>query len=133
MSKLYKALCRPAMLFGAPVTLVVVVAFFLFLLGVYLDKGVWLLIPLVVYGLGIPTRKDEHFYSLLYIKLRTALNIRSSRYFKSPSIQACQYDPVDVQELAVSRNKCNSQLIFLSMLITKLGIPASETSLPLGV
>ena len=34
---------------------------------------------------------------------------------------------------AVSRNKCNSQLIFLSMLITKLGIPASETSLPLGV
>ncbi|PAA03165.1 glycosyltransferase family 4 protein, partial [Pseudomonas fragi] len=25
---------------------------------------------------------------------------------------------------AVSRNKCNSQLIFLSMLITKLGIPA---------
>ena len=36
-------------------------------------------------------------------------------------------------KLAVSRNKCNSQLIFLSMLITKLGIPASETSLPLGV
>ena len=35
--------------------------------------------------------------------------------------------------MAVSRNKCNSQLIFLSMLITKLGIPASETSLPLGV
>ena len=36
-------------------------------------------------------------------------------------------------DMAVSRNKCNSQLIFLSMLITKLGIPASETSLPLGV
>ena len=37
------------------------------------------------------------------------------------------------KDMAVSRNKCNSQLIFLSMLITKLGIPASETSLPLGV
>ncbi|PAA04721.1 hypothetical protein CJU81_22660, partial [Pseudomonas fragi] len=29
-----------------------------------------------------------------------------------------------LREGAVSRNKCNSQLIFLSMLITKLGIPA---------
>lgn len=111
MSKLYKALCRPAMLFGAPVTLVVVVAFFLFLLGVYLDKGVWLLIPLVVYGLGVPTRKDEHYYSLLYIKLRTALNIRSSRYFKSPSIQACHYDPVDVQEF-VNQMKLNDRTPF---------------------
>ena len=43
-------------------------------------------------------------------------------------------DPTETWvSLAVSRNKCNSQLIFLSMLITKLGIPASETSLPLGV
>jgi hypothetical protein len=42
-------------------------------------------------------------------------------------------DLIDMEDLAVSRNKCNSQLIFLSMLITKLGILASETSLPLGV
>ena len=41
--------------------------------------------------------------------------------------------PLFAMDMAVSRNKCNSQLIFLSMLITKLGIPASETSLPLGV
>ncbi len=40
---------------------------------------------------------------------------------------------IGIDDSAVSRNKCNSQLIFLSMLITKLGIPASETSLPLGV
>lgn len=111
MSKIYNALRRPAMLWGAPVILVVIVTFVLFLLGLYLSKVFWLLIAVALYALGLPTKKDEHYYGLLYIKLRTALNVSAARYYKAPSIHANQYAAVDVQEF-INQMKLNDRTPF---------------------
>lgn len=98
MSKFYKALRRPALYFGVPVTLFFVVVAFLFLMGLYTTKFFWLLVPIAVYAMGIPTKKDEYHYNLLYLKLRARLDKVAERFFKTPSILANQYDAVDVKE-----------------------------------
>lgn len=111
MSKFYKALRRPALYFGVPVILFFIVVAFLFLMGLYTTKFWWLLIPIAVYALGLPTKKDEYYYNLLYLKLRAGLDKVAARYFKSPSILANQYDAVDVKEF-INQMKLNNRTPF---------------------
>ena len=111
MSKFYKALRRPALYFGVPVTLFFVVVAILFLMGLYTTKFWWLLIPIVVYAMGIPTKKDEYYYNLLYLKLRARLDKVAEGYYKTPSILANQYDAVDVQEF-INQMKLNNRTPF---------------------
>ena len=111
MSKFYKALRRPALYYGVPVTLFFVVVAFLFLMGLYTTKTFWLLIPIAVYAMGIPTKKDEYYYNVLYLKIRAGLDKIAERYLKAPSILATQYDAVDVQEF-INQMKLNNRTPF---------------------
>ncbi|MDT3268703.1 VirB3 family type IV secretion system protein [Pseudomonas amygdali pv. morsprunorum] len=111
MSNFYKALRRPALYFGVPVGLFFVVVAFLFLMGLYTTKAFWLLIPIAVYAMSRPTKKDEYHYNLLYLKIRTRLNKVAERYFKTPSILASHYDAVDIQALD-SQMKLNDRTAF---------------------
>lgn len=111
MSKLYKALRRPALSFGVPVALFFVVVAFLFLMGMYTTKAFWLIIPIAVYAMGRPTKKDEYHYNLVYLKLRTRLDKIAERFFKAPSILANNYDAVDVKEF-INQMKLNNRTPF---------------------
>ncbi|RMR11217.1 hypothetical protein ALP90_200130 [Pseudomonas amygdali pv. ulmi] len=124
MSNFYKALRRPALYFGVPVGLFFVVVAFLFLMGLYTTKVFWLMIPFAVYAMGVPTKKDEFHYTLLYLKFRSRLNKHtagrlkmptmdslSGHFFKTPAILANQYDAVDVQEF-IAQMKLNERTPF---------------------
>ncbi|PIN57855.1 VirB3 family type IV secretion system protein [Pseudomonas syringae] len=124
MSSFYKALRRPALYCGVPVGLFFVVVAFLFLIGMYTTKLFWLMIPIAVYALSVPTKKDEFHYNLVYLKLRSRFNKHtagrlklptmdsfSGHFFKTPAILANQYDAVDVQEF-MTQMKLNERTPF---------------------
>ena len=82
---------------------------------------------------SLPGDLVEHMHGTAKRCVLDAKDMARKRMFQDKRKNLHEIGAYTSLEMAVSRNKCNSQLIFLSMLITKLGIPASETSLPLGV
>lgn len=56
----YKALERPALCFGLPMQLLFVVSAIPFLIGVFISLLIWLTIPIIVYLLGLLSKKDPH-------------------------------------------------------------------------
>lgn len=90
----YKALERPASYFGLPMQLFFIVCAVPFLLGCYVSILFWLVIPVVVFLLGLLSRKDPHIYTLLYLKLKTLGNIKANSFYGATAIFSQDYEPV---------------------------------------
>ena len=74
----YKALISPVLYFGLPLGLLFVVTAGPFVLGLYTTPKIWLVIPVLVFFLGLLTKKDPFFFHLLYLKWKTtwSMNFR---------------------------------------------------------
>jgi type IV secretion system protein VirB4 len=95
----YKALERPALCFGLPMQMLFVVTAVPFLLGMFFSLLIWILIPIIVFFLGLLSRKDPHIYNLLYLKLKTTGNRKANLYYGATAIFAQQYRPIELKRL----------------------------------
>ncbi|MDF22646.1 VirB4 family type IV secretion/conjugal transfer ATPase [Salmonella enterica] len=98
MSILYKAMTRPAMYLGVPVVPLTVVIGAFFLTGVYVNKLLWLAIPVAIFILRMIAKQDDHIFNLFYLKLKMLGSSVSNRYFGARAFLASQYEPVDIDE-----------------------------------
>ncbi len=98
MSILYKAMTRPAMYLGVPVVPLTVVIGAFFLSGVYVNKLVWLAIPVAIFILRMIAKQDDHIFNLFFLKLKLLGNSACNRYFGARAFLASQYEPVDIDE-----------------------------------
>lgn len=69
--KVYKALIRPVLYFGVPIELLVVLSSVLVWLGMLTTRLTWIMIPIVIFCLGLLTKKDPFFFHILYLKWKT--------------------------------------------------------------
>ena len=94
--RVYKALERPSLYFGLPMQLFYLVCAVPFLLGCYISVLFWILMPTLVFFLGLLSRKDAHIYNLLYLKFKTRGHIKANSYYGANAIFAQSYEPVDI-------------------------------------
>ena len=92
----YKALERPALIFGLPMQLLFIVCAVPFLLGVYISILFWLSIPIPVYFLGLLSKKDPHIYNLLYLKFKTLGNRKANLFYGANTIFSQKYEPIKI-------------------------------------
>lgn len=67
-----------------------------FLLGLYVSLLFWIVIPPLVFCLGLLSKKDAQIYNLFYLKFKTLGNIKANLYYGATAIFAQQYDSVDL-------------------------------------
>lgn len=108
MTVLFKALTRPSVFMGVPVTPFFIVVGLMFLLGVYTTKLFWLLIPIAVYTLKLMAKKDDHIFHLWFLKLKMKGNAKAKAYYHANSLLVNRYDDVDVGEF-VEKMKLNER------------------------
>jgi len=92
----YKALERPALCFGLPMQLLFIVSSTLFLLGMFISLLFWISIPIIVFFLGLLSRKDPHIYNLLYLQFKTLGNRKAKLHYGANSIFAQKYRPIEM-------------------------------------
>lgn len=90
----YKALERPALCFGLPMELLFVVCAVPFLLGMFISLLFWLAIPILVFFLGLLSKKDPHIYNLLYLKYKTLGNRKANLYYGANTIFSQKYEAI---------------------------------------
>ena len=95
----YKALERPALYFGLPIKLFYLVSAVPFLLGMYVSLLFWLSVPVMIFLLGLLSKKDAQIYNLLYLKFKTLGNRKANSYYGANAIFAQNYEPVAIFSL----------------------------------
>lgn len=98
MTTIFKALTRPAMVFGVPITPLFLVVGAISVAAVYFTKLLFLFIPIVWFVMRLLARKDAHVFSLLMLKARTKGNSTTNRHFESTAFLANDYANVDITE-----------------------------------
>ncbi len=98
MTTIFKALTRPAMIFGVPMSPLILVVGVIAVAAVYLTKLLFLFIPLAWFVMRLLTRRDAHIFSLLLLKGRTKGHRTTNAHFKSTAFLADAYGGVDIRE-----------------------------------
>ncbi len=102
MASVFRALTRPPLLVGVPVAPALLSFFALFMSGLLVSKFIWFLIPLVHVLMKRKANKDEQYFSLLYLWLKTRGNAAINRFYNVNTISCQNYDGVDVSEFIES-------------------------------
>ncbi|EIN4600790.1 VirB3 family type IV secretion system protein [Salmonella enterica] len=102
MASVFRALTRPPLLVGVPVAPALLSFFALFMSGLLVSKFIWILIPLVHVLMKRKANKDEQYFSLLYLWLKTRGNAAINRFYNVNTISCQNYDGVDVSEFIES-------------------------------
>lgn len=76
-----------------------------FLLGCYISVLFWILIPTLVFFLGLLSRKDARIYNLLSLRFKTRGYIKANSYYGANAIFAQSYEPVDLFTLKTKVNE----------------------------
>ncbi|HFO2534886.1 TPA: VirB3 family type IV secretion system protein [Yersinia enterocolitica] len=98
MTTLFKALTRPAMILGVPVTPLILVVGGVAVAAVYVSKLLFLFIPVAWYVMRLLARQDAHIFSLLNLKRQTRGNGATNTFFDSTAYLANDYGNVDIKE-----------------------------------
>ena len=104
----YKALIRPVLYFGLPVGLLFVVTASPFVLGLYTTPKIWLVIPILVFFLGLLTKKDPFFFHLLYLKWKTtwSMSFRFKEESRLPVLDK------EARKAAIANRLLGCQVVF---------------------
>lgn len=98
MTTIFKALTRPAMIFGVPITPLVLAVGVIAVAAVYFTKLLFLFIPVVWFVMRLLARRDAHIFDLLNLKRQTRGNGTANAHFESTAFLANDYGPVDITE-----------------------------------
>ena len=98
MTTLYKALKRPAALWGIPMVPLVLSFGLLVVLAMWTSPFLFLLIPVNFYLLKGLSKKDIHIFSLMAARLRTRGNAVANRFYGATAFKSVPHDNVDVTE-----------------------------------
>lgn len=79
----YKALTRPAMIFGVPITPFFIACAFIMLLGLYLNLLFLLLIFPVIFIMKEISKKDDFIFRLIFLQMSFFTNPLSKRFFSN--------------------------------------------------
>ncbi|MFZ4210592.1 VirB3 family type IV secretion system protein [Pantoea endophytica] len=109
MAIVFKAMTRLPLLRGVPVTPAIITTFTLFMAGLVFSKFVWILIPLVFILMKRFTDKDEHFFSNLWLWIKTKGNGVINKFYGTNVISAQKYDGVDITEF-INAMKLNQRM-----------------------
>lgn len=98
MATIFKALTRPAMILGVPVTPLVLVVGVIAVAAVYFSKLLFLFIPVAWFVMRLLARRDAHIFDLLNLKRQTRGNGTTNTHFESTAFLADDYGQVDITE-----------------------------------
>jgi len=88
---LFKGLTRPAMLFGVPMTPLVAVVLVVFLIAVWTNKIILLILIPIYITMNIMTRKDDFIFNLSFLKLKLSTPGKSKEYYGAKTYSASNY------------------------------------------
>lgn len=109
MATLNKALTRPAAIMGIPLVPFVLVSGAIVLLAVYVSYYLAVLLIPAWAEMKNKTRKDIHYFSLLWLAFKTRGRLFTNTHFGANALLANQYDNVDVSEF-IQKMKLNERI-----------------------
>ncbi len=98
MATIFKALTRPAMIFGVPMSPLIVVVGVIAVAAVYFTRLLFLFIPVAWFVMRLLARRDAGIFSLLILKHRTRGHRTTNSHFASTAFLADVYGGVDITE-----------------------------------
>lgn len=98
MAILFKAMTRPAMFLGVPIVPLILAVGICFILGVYFTKLFWLAIPVAVFILRMIAKRDDHIFTLYFLKLKLLGKSVPNRFFNARAFLSSPYEPVNIDE-----------------------------------
>lgn len=98
MTTIFKALTRPAMIFGVPVAPLIMTVGIISMAAVYFSALLFLFIPPAWFIMRFQARKDAHIFNLWPLKVRTRGSAKANHHFKSTAFLGDDYEGVDITE-----------------------------------